>query len=481
LDSRRGGDYSYFAITAAHSGKAADLFSYAYDDGGEVGQWDDLSGVNQHWFLEYVEDGWFHIRNRWSGKYLDVEGESTANGANIRQWSGTGGLNQQWRLIPEGNPVEFEAPAAPAGVRIAVHARSVRLDWDANPEPDLDGYAVLRATSPGGPYDIVARGLRDPWFTDNAANRPQPYFYVVKAVDGSLNSSPPSAEVSAAPTLIPALIARYAFDGNLEDGSVNANHVIVAEGAPAHVAGRHGQALDLDGAGQHVMLPATLLAGVSDFTIAVWVNWDGGNAWQRIFDWGNDAAEYMFLTPGSGAGTLRFAVTTGGAGPEQILETGALPVGQWRHVAVTRAGNTARLYVNGVLADTGAVTIAPADLDPALNYLGDSQYDADPAFNGRVDELFLYNYALEEDAILSLMNNQPPPPPVPVRLSASRSGNSLQVSWPLDYLGSRLEANAVGLSATGAWTTVSGSEQTNQIAIPINAAGSSVYFRLVSE
>ena len=46
-----------------------------------------------------------------------------------------------------------------------------------------------------------------------------------------------------------------------------------------------------------------------------WVTWNGGGAWQRIFDFGtSDGGEgnsgtgqkYLFLTPSSGAGTLRF-------------------------------------------------------------------------------------------------------------------------------------------------------------------------------
>lgn len=36
-------------------------------------------------------------------------------------------------------------------------------------------------------------------------------------------------------------------------------------------------------------------------------------------------------------------------GGEQIVETPALAVGQWVHVAVVLGGHTAKLYVNGVV------------------------------------------------------------------------------------------------------------------------------------
>lgn len=38
----------------------------------------------------------------------------------------------------------------------------------------------------------------------------------------------------------------------------------------------------------------------------------------------------------------------------------------------------------------GSVTISPASFNSALNYPGESQYEADPLFNGRLDELFIY-------------------------------------------------------------------------------------------
>jgi hypothetical protein len=479
LASTNGGDYSYYSMTPVHSGKSADVNNWSLDDGGNVQQWTSAGGANQQWFFEYVSNGWFYVRSRWSGKYLDVSGNSTANGANIQQWSGTRGLNQQWRLIPVGNPVEFVAPTVPTGVAASANAVSVQLNWNPNPESDLAGYTVLRATNSGGPYEIVVRGLTNNAFTDESANQPVSYFYRIKAVDRSLNQSANSAQVSASPSVGPALVAKYAFDGNANDGSGNANHA-EAVGSPVFVAGKYGSALDFSGTNQYAKLPATLMASVTNFTIAAWVNWDGGNAWQRIFDFGNDTTEYMFLTPSSGGGTLRFAITTNSYGAEQFLETSPLPIGQWRHVTVTRSGNTAKLYTNGVLAASAAVTIAPADFNPVLNYFGASQFSSDPLFNGRLDELFIYNYALSNAEIVKLAANQPPPPVVPTQVTASVSdNNTLLLSWPTNYIGCRLESNSVSLAETGAWFTVSGAASTNQFFIPINSSGSNVFFRLM--
>jgi hypothetical protein len=359
------------------------------------------------------------------------------------------------------------------------------LNWTASAASDLAGYTVLRATNSGGPYEIVARGSTNNSFTDKFANLPRTYFYVVKAADKSYNSSANSAQVSATPSGTSALIARYGFDGNTNDSSGNANHPILTYGTPTFVAGKFGSALNLDGASQYTMLPAGMFASVTNFTIAAWVYWNGGAAWQRIFDFGNDTSQYMFLSPSSGSGTLRFAVTTNGGGAEQILETSPLPTGQWRHVAITRNGNIARLYTNGIVAvsATNVVTITPAGFNPVLNYLGKSQY-ADPLFNAIVDELFIYNYALTATEIARLTNNLPPPPNIPTTLAAVASGTSLIFSWPSNYLGSRLlvQVNNLtnGLSANpNDWTTVPGSAATNALTLPVDPALPAKFYRLV--
>ena len=478
LASTNGGDYSYYTLTAAHSGATADESNFSYNDGNQIIQYG--TGVNtvEHWFFEYAGNGYFYIRNRWSGKFLDLASQAGNNGISIVQWSGLSRNSQQWRLLPVGaSPTDFTAPNAPNGVSAAANALSVQLNWNASAASDLAGYTVLRATNSGGPYEIVARGLTSNAFTDKSANQPRTYFYVVKAADKSLNISGNSAKVNATPSCGSTLVARYTFDGTPSDSSGNANHATTNDSLN-FVAGKYGSALDFSGTNQYAMLPAGLFASVTNFTIAAWVNWDGGAAWQRIFDFGNDPTQYMFLSPSSGSGTLRFAVTTNGGGAEQILETSPLPVGQWRHVAITRNGNTARLYTNGIVAATNTITIAPASFNPALNNLGESQYAGDPLFNGRLDELFIYNYALSDAEITRLAANQPPPPTVPTIMSTSVSGSTFVFAWPTNYVGCRLESNAVNLTATGSWFTVFGSASTNQMFLPINMSGTNVFFRL---
>ena len=86
------------------------------------------------------------------------------------------------------------------------------------------------------------------------------------------------------------------------------------------MAGRSGNALDLNGTSGYAALPGGILAGATNFTIALWVRIDTVATWSRLFDFGTGTGANMFLTPRSSAGTARFAITTGGSGGEQRID-----------------------------------------------------------------------------------------------------------------------------------------------------------------
>ena len=427
LPSTFGGDFSYFSIRPAHDGLNMDLQNFSYANGAIVEQWADGTNGAGQWYLQYTTNGYFKIRSGWSTKVVGVNGGSTANGAVVLQWDDTGTLDHEWRLIPAAGVTnyDFVAPAAPTLVTATANAVSVQLNWKTNSEPDLASYTVLRSTNSSGPYEICARGLTNNFFTDKFANQNEPYYYVIRALDRSLNNSANSAQVSAMPSCEPAIVAQYTFDGSFNDSSGNANNPIVLDGSPALVAGKYGSALGLDGTSQDVLLPAGMMASATNFTIAAWVNWNGGAAWQRIFDFGNDTTSYMFLTPSSSSGTLRFGITTNGPGAQEIIETSPLATNQWVHVAATFNGTTCCIYTNGVLATSGSITLNPASFNPALNYLGKSEFTADPLFSGALDEVVVANYAMSAAQIAWLPHNSAPLPALVHRYSFSATSGTV--------------------------------------------------------
>ena len=170
------------------------------------------------------------------------------------------------------------------------------------------------------------------------------------------------------------------------------NQTATLTGATAFTAGVSGNALALSGG--YASLPTGIVGSLNDFTIAAWVNVTTLAAWARIFDFGTGTNDYMFLTPDAGGnGAWRFAITTSGNGAEQQVNGPAVTTGVWTHIAVTLAGNLATMYINGVaVANNNDVTIHPTNLGPtSQNYLGKSQFPADPTLTGSIDDFRIYS------------------------------------------------------------------------------------------
>jgi autotransporter-associated beta strand protein len=239
----------------------------------------------------------------------------------------------------------------------------------------------------------------------------------VKWDDGSLTAAgvayrdkvSPLSHTQVIPEVLTPASAFYRFENNTRDSGAN-GHAAITRGAAEFATGKTGRGLTMSGnaaSGDHVLLPPRL-GDSADFTFGAWVYWNGGANWQRIFDLGTGTDRYAFLSPAAGSGNVRFAIKTAGA--ELTLDHNApLPVNTWTHVAVTLSGNTGKLFINGSPVDTdNAITINPIDLGTTTNYLGKSQFAADPLFAGVLDDVQFLDRALSDTAVMAMTTNVPP-------------------------------------------------------------------------
>jgi hypothetical protein len=165
--------------------------------------------------------------------------------------------------------------------------------------------------------------------------------------------------------------------------------------------------VDLSGTNQYVALPTGTFSSTDAITVAAWVNVDTAVNWARIFDFGTGTSKYMYLTPqNSYTGFIRFGIKNGGT--EQFIDgTAALATGGWHHVAVTLDGATGTLYVDGQQVGSKAISIRPWQLGVTTqNWIGRSQFAADPYLNGRVDDFRIYNRALSASEVSGVMNGE---------------------------------------------------------------------------
>jgi hypothetical protein len=405
-----GGDKSFYEMEPIDDAKIhMNVQDYSLKANGTVMAWtQDASTSNEQWYLEYAGDGYFFIRNRESALYLSSVGIKA--GARLVQntlQTGTNRDKQLWRIIPVDVSYDVKAPAAPANLHCTVQPASVKLMWDANTETDLEGYMVLRAPKGTDEWNTIARKLQTNYFTDNGCRQGVAYDYKVKAIDRSQNFSAASDVITATPTGDRAMIARWNMDDNLDDETANWFD-IKCNKTPTYVTGHKddSKAISMTNT-SYLQLPYEI-ANSEELSIAMWVNWRSSANWQRIFDFGHDTDHYMFLTPkNSYTGKMRFAIKNGG--DEQTLDCNTvLQSNQWKHVVVSLGKNKTTIYIDGVeAASTTGITIRPNEIKSVLNYLGRSQFAADPYFMGYLDDVRVYNYAVSADEVQYIMSDLP--------------------------------------------------------------------------
>lgn len=293
--------------------------------------------------------------------------------------------------------------AAPSGLTACPAAGRVVLSWWG--VASGTSYNVKRGTSPGGPYSTIVSGIADPLtYTDTPLAGI--WYYVVSAQTASEESANSAEAVAVTALQLQTYLTFDEASGTSAADSTGNGHTGTLVGGATRAAGRSGNAVSLDGSSGYVNLPANVVADVADFTIAAWVFWSGGNAWTRIFDFGAGTGRYLCLTPKSGSGTMRFAITTNGAHGERSIDGNvALPTGQWAHVAVTLSDTNATLYLNSnVIGSATDVVFTPWRVGPATqNWLGRSQYPGDPFFHGSIDEFRIYRGAMSADQVTALV------------------------------------------------------------------------------
>ncbi|MBU0530839.1 MAG: hypothetical protein KKC05_04150, partial [Nanoarchaeota archaeon] len=76
--------------------------------------------------------------------------------------------------------------------------------------------------------------------------------------------------------------------------------------------------------------------------------------------------------------------------------------GEWIHVAGTYDGSDLRLYVNGQLNDTVPAGLSANTVNDVL--IGNRPSAMDDYFDGRIDEVRIYNKFLTEEEIRNIMN-----------------------------------------------------------------------------
>jgi PKD repeat protein len=233
------------------------------------------------------------------------------------------------------------------------------------------------------------------------------------------------------------LVAYYPFDGNANDASGN-GHDGTVNGATL-TEDRYGNANRAYSFGVNNYIRVAddeSLDITNEITMAAWIYRETHTSgWESIFTKGHTSSmnsPYALLIHQN---TIELALNR-----KHLQGSVDIPANQWIHVAATWDGHEVKYYINGVQDPkvhqySNALRITDEDL-----LIGSDPPGAPEWFNGKLDELRIYNRALSESEIQALSTNAnfttdkiSGEPPLTVQFSDASAIDEPITSWAWDF------------------------------------------------
>lgn len=230
--------------------------------------------------------------------------------------------------------------------------------------------------------------------------------------------------ISCAQDLTNGLVAYWQFnegDGDTAGDSSGNGYDGVLNGDPKWVDGHFGGALEFDGSEDEVNVPYDAALNPEEaFTVCLWANVEPGSGGHRApiscRDDGPLSGYIIYAEPGN---TWQYWI---GTGAWNSVQGPAVDLGEWTHLAAVYSEDGQKFYVNGELAGEGAgVLITNPDNNLLIGAGANERAVHEYLFVGMVDDVRLYNRALEEDEISKAMASE--------ILSAVNSSGKLASTW----------------------------------------------------
>ena len=165
-------------------------------------------------------------------------------------------------------------------------------------------------------------------------------------------------------------------------------------------------AIDLEGVDEYVLVGTTALIDVAgDFSAATWIrpDTDAHHSWfnQSRLTVSDAGIFFQLLNAGP---VVRFFARNDAAATLAVLGTTTVSIGAWHHIAITRAGTSWVLYVDGVAEPfTATLPAAPYTITTRRIGVESSNSGNFGWLNGQLEDERVYNRLLsaEEVAILA--------------------------------------------------------------------------------
>ncbi len=196
------------------------------------------------------------------------------------------------------------------------------------------------------------------------------------------------------------------------------------------VSGVFDGAINFDGTGEYIDLPD----GFADFskgvTISVWAYPTAEQYYSRFIDLGNGSESDNILFGREGTSdNLFFEIWEGGSNGGRVVGSDAIELDKWQMFTATvdASGNTV-IYKDAQVAGYGTTGVAN-NVTRTANYIGRSNWGADAYYQGYMDEVRVFDYAMDANGVQALYEGGRAENPSPAQGSTGISTSSLSLSW----------------------------------------------------
>ncbi len=379
-------------------------------------------------------------------------------------------------------------PSIPNDLVATAGNSQATLSW--LPSPGATGYNVKRSTSSGGPYTTIASNLPSAGYLDSGLANGMTYYYVISALNGA-GESANSSQVYAMPGTLNRITWVASSSTTGSDDPDNALDGNLSTRWSTDASQSNGQWFQVDMSSVNVFNKIVLNAANSpnDYPRGYQVlvsndglNWSGpvtsgaGNSSITTITFTNVAARYIRIVQTGSVSGLFWSIhefNVFGAPPFAPTGLVAAPVASgradvsWLASAAASGYNLKRATTSG-----GPYTTIATNLT-GLSY-GDASLTNGTTYFYVVSALNAFG-----ESSNSTEATAHPVSTVSSPVNFALTAGQMQLSWPMDHLGWRLEMQTNSLSSGTGWVTVPNSTATNQISVPINPANGNVFLRLV--
>ncbi len=238
-----------------------------------------------------------------------------------------------------------------------------------------------------------------------------------ESVDLSISSAGGAGSSSQLPAnLQQGLVAYYPFNGNANDASGNGNNgTVIGATLSADRFGNANGAYSFDGVNDRISNNSTqnLPVGNGPRTISCWFLINGSFNLNSL---GNNANGYGSLVEfGMFSNTNRFGILLTSTNSPYCVTNGNdfastlnISQGGWHHLVLQAQGNLCDFYLDGDLISNGVLAQDISTLQGQLS-IGNTIIEPlgqNEAFNGKIDDVFIYNRALSPSEIQQLFTVQ---------------------------------------------------------------------------